>query len=231
MSLFWRAVRQIVVGKTRALLVVVSIASVAILTLANSQAFADDLVVVTPEATPTIQGSLNHEDYPGPGATQYPVTTQVVHEGSVTIDLSYYGINLTSKSPTPHANYPSYPGQSSYPTYPTYPGPAQNFLSRIVLVALDNHGTPIIHLSHPLTITFDYSQFDMSSFNPNLLRIYWTEDGVDWTPLDTHVDLQNHLAWAVVYHLSTYALAAPHAQTLAPLVFIPAVMHMSSNGW
>lgn len=228
MGPLWQALRQIFISKTRALFVVAAIASVAILTIANSQAFADDLVVVTPEVTPTTQGWAGNQDYPVPGETQYPVTTQVVHEGSVTIDLSYYGINLTSGYPTPQANYPTYPGQSSYPSYPA---PAQNVISRIVLIARDNHGTPIIHLSHPLTITFDYSKYDMSGFNPNLLRIYWTEDGTHWTPLDTHVDRQTHLAWAVVYHLSTYALAAPRAGALSPLVFIPAVMHMSSNGW
>ncbi len=211
-------IRRCALGKTRILAVLVSALSILTLALANSQAIADNLVA----PTPTGRQPVRAQDYPGPVVTQYPIMTKIVQDGSVTIHLSYSGVDISVGQKTPGFSYPS---------YPSYPAPAQNTLAKIILVSVDSNGTPITHLTHPLTIAFDYSQLDLTRYNVNLLRIYWSEDGLNWTPLETHVDTQNHLAWAVVYHLSTFTLAAPYVGAQERLVFIPAVMHVSDTGW
>ena len=94
--------------------------------------------------------------------------------------------------------------------------------SSLRITANNLFGTPVTSFLQPFTLTFDFSDVDLSRFNPDTLKIYSSEDGNSWQPEDTLLELQTQTASAQINHLTHFTLAGELWDTAPPVTTITA---------
>ncbi len=98
--------------------------------------------------------------------------------------------------------------------------------------AVDSQGTPIHHLSAPMSISVRFWPPDGS--NPLLAQIYTVDEVGETQQLPTTVTPNgngSYTAVALTSHLSPFVLFAPGIGTPIPLAFLPAVSDGTGAGW
>lgn len=89
--------------------------------------------------------------------------------------------------------------------------------STLVVTAKNLFGTSITQFNQLFTLTFDFSDQDLSRIDPETLQIYSSSDGVQWTPEITTVDRENKKASTQLNHLTQFALVGERIDTEAPV--------------
>lgn len=91
-----------------------------------------------------------------------------------------------------------------------------SFGSTLSIIA--RSGSRIISdLNNSFSLTIDFSQFDLSGYDESSLRIYSSEDGINWNPEPTSIDWFGKEAKASIDHLSHFALMASLKETDPPV--------------
>ena len=90
----------------------------------------------------------------------------------------------------------------------------QSIGSTIKVTTKDLFGNVVDTFQDFFTVTVDFSSSDISSYDPNSIAIYSSEDGINWTEEETTIDEKT--ASAQVNHLSYFALMAQRLDTIAP---------------
>ena len=103
--------------------------------------------------------------------------------------------------------------------------------STIKVTAKDLSGNIVDSFADFFTVTIDFNPFDISSYDPNSLAIYSSEDGVNWTKEETTVDLNEKTASAQLNHLSYFALMAQRLDTTAPITTAVLVGNQGETNW
>jgi len=86
------------------------------------------------------------------------------------------------------------------------------------IITLKNFfNTPVTTLDQLYSITFDYSNEDLSRVNPETLTIYSSEDGVNWVPEITDLNSTTKTASATLQHLTHFALIGERLDTEPPV--------------
>lgn len=84
------------------------------------------------------------------------------------------------------------------------------------VTALDALGEFITSFINFFTVTFDYSDEDLTGYNSATLAIYSSDDGETWTKENSTIDETAKKVTAQVNHLTHFALMAERADTEAP---------------
>ena len=102
-------------------------------------------------------------------------------------------------------------------TEPNYSNDLLNSLGSILKVeAFTQTNQPITNFLKDFTLEINFSQFDLARYNLDSLSIFSSQDGENWTPEDTQVNLQNNTATTAINHLTYFALMAEPRDKIAP---------------
>lgn len=97
--------------------------------------------------------------------------------------------------------------------------PSENQVSigaSIEIVARNLFNSLITQFQQAFTLTFDFSNKDITLFDPDSLTIYSSSDGETWVPEETQIDWQEQTATAQIDHLTYFALVGTLLDTIAP---------------
>lgn len=87
----------------------------------------------------------------------------------------------------------------------------------ISLEAFDLFGEAITHFVSPVTITIDFSEIDLSRYNPESISIYSSQDKINWIKeTGTLVDLERKTASVKVNHFTYFMLMAERIDITPP---------------
>lgn len=89
------------------------------------------------------------------------------------------------------------------------------------LRAIDHLGNEIHTFSEPITIKIDFSEIDLSRYDPETITIYSSEDEINWVKeTGTVIDLENKVASVEIDHFTVFALMAERIDISPPLTNI-----------
>lgn len=89
--------------------------------------------------------------------------------------------------------------------------------STVVIIARNAAGEAVSSLAGNFILTVDFSGFDLIGYKQETMAIYTTEDGVNWTRVDTDIDFINKTASSQLDHFSQFALMAERVDTTPPI--------------
>ena len=103
--------------------------------------------------------------------------------------------------------------------------------STMNITAKDELGNLGALFTKPLTITIDFTQFDLSRFKPSTISIYSSADNIHWVKEESLTDYLSKKATTETSHLTYFALMAERIDTIAPTTTAAIVGQQGDQNW
>ncbi len=114
----------------------------------------------------------------------------------------------------------------------TTDGKIKSVMPSVFLNAFDNLGQEISQFNQPITLTYDYSNADLTNMNEDSLGIYWyNEWNNQWESLPSSVDLVNKKVFAQTTHFSQFSLMGEVKDLIPPTTNIIVSGEKGESDW